>query len=188
MHNSDEISNLKSTLRKKIMSIRSEIDPSIKSNYDQWICDQLYDIINEWDYQVIHTYIPMGDEINILPLIDKLLKDQRIVIASKTFANRVLKHLVLTSTQKLEVGLYGTSHPKNSIEYIGSLDLIIAPGLAYDYKGNRLGYGGGYYDTFLQEQEKAHAIGIAYPFQRIKNIPIGKYDIPVNEVISKREM
>ena len=188
MSNQEELLQRKDKLRKELLQHRSEIDPASKAEYDTWVCDQLYDIVQEWDYQVIHVYIPMGDEINILPLIDNLLKDGRIIIAPKTLPERQLQHLVLQSIKKIEKGVYGTSHPSKSIEYIGDIDLIITPGLAYDYKGNRLGYGGGYYDTFLTEQSNAHAVGLAYPFQRMKYIPIGSHDIPVNEVISKREM
>ena len=182
-----ELQNRKTELRSKILKQRTEIDKSTKSEYDTWVCDQLYSMVQEWDYQVIHTYIPMKNEINIFPLIDRLLKDGRIIIAPKTLKNRVLQHLVLQSTKKLEQGEFNTQHPANSIEYIGELDLIITPGLAYDYKGNRLGYGGGYYDTFLAEQTNAYAVGVAYPFQRMKYIPIDSHDIPVNEVISKRQ-
>lgn len=183
----EELNQKKSELRKEIIKHRSQIDAQSKSAYDNWICDQLYDIIQKWDYQVIHTYIPMGDEIDILPLIDRLMKNGHLIIAPKTLPNRLLQHLVLQSTNKLEPGIFGTQHPANSIEYIGDIDLIITPGLAFDYKGNRLGYGGGYYDTFLADYSQAHSIGLAYPFQRMKYIPIGSHDIPVNEVISKRE-
>ena len=188
MNNEEELNQRKDKLRKEILDHRSEIDPASKADYDSWVCNQLYDLVQEWDYQVIHTYIPMGDEIDVLPLIDKLINDGRIIIAPKTLRDRQLEHLVLQSTKKLEKGVYGTSYPANSIEYIGKLDLIITPGLAYDYKGNRLGYGGGYYDAFLTEQHSAHSVGLAYPFQRMKYIPIGSHDIPVNEVISKREL
>ncbi len=184
----EELKQRKDKLRKELLQQRSEIDPACKADYDQWICDKLYELVQDWDYQVIHSYIPIDSEINILPLLDRLIDDGRIIIAPKTNQERQLEHLVLQSTTKLEKGLFGTSHPINSIEYIGELDFIITPGLAYDYKGNRLGYGGGYYDTFLSEQSQAHSVGIAYPFQRMKYIPIGSHDIPVNEVISKREM
>lgn len=188
MTNEEELKQRKSTFRKEIITHRSQIDPSSKREYDNWVCDKIFDIVQEWDYQVIHTYIPMGDEINVRPLIERLIADGRAIIAPKTLANRKLQHLVLQSITKLEKGVFGTSHPANSIEYIGDIDLIITPGLAYDYKGNRLGYGGGYYDTFLNEQPNAHSVGVAYPFQRMKYIPIGSHDIPVNEVVSKREM
>lgn len=188
MNNEEELNQRKDKLRKEMLDHRSEIDPASKADYDSWVCDQLFDIVQEWDYQVIHTYIPMGDEIDILPLIERLLQDGRVIIAPKTLPERHLQHLVLQSTKKLEKGAYGTSYPANSIEYIGELDLIITPGLAYDYKGNRLGYGGGYYDAFLTEQPNAHSVGLAYPFQRMKYIPIGSHDIPVNEVISKRDL
>jgi len=188
MSNEESIQIQKSILRQEMLRHRAEIDSHIKKDYDQWVCNELYKGIQEWDYQVIHTYIPMGDEIDILPLINRLLEDGRVVIAPKTLAQRKLEHRVLVSTQQLEKGMYGTSHPTNTIEYIGELDLIIAPGLAYDYKGNRLGYGGGYYDTFLAEHIHTHIVGLAYPFQRMKYLPIDSHDIPVNDVISKREM
>ena len=188
MNNEEELNQRKDKLRKEMLQHRSEIDPASKADYDSWICDKLYEIVQEWDYPVIHTYIPMGDEINILPLIDRLINNGRAIIAPKTLPDRQLQHLVLQSIKELEKGVYGTSHPANSIEYLGEPDLIITPGLAYDYKGNRLGYGGGYYDTFLNEQSQAHSVGLAYPFQRMKYIPIASHDIPVNEVISKREI
>ena len=185
---SEDILKNKNILRKEILKHRAAIDSKIKSNYDHWICDQLYLTIEEWEYEIIHCYIPMKDEIDILPLIEKLLREGKVIIAPKTLKKRKLQHLVLTSTKHIEKGIYGTQHPANSIEYVGDLDLIITPGLAYDYKGNRLGYGGGYYDEFLREHSNAHKIGLAYPFQRMKNIPLDSHDIPVNEVISKREM
>ena len=185
---SEDIEKNKNTLRKEMLKHRAAIDSNIKNSYDQWVCNQLYNTIEEWEYEIIHCYIPMNNEIDILPLIEKLLNDGKVIIAPKTLAERKLQHLVLTSTKHLEKGIYDTQHPANSIEYVGNLDLIIAPGLAYDYKGNRLGYGGGYYDTFFAEHSNAHKIGLAYPFQRMKNIPLDRHDVPVNEVISKREM
>lgn len=188
MTSEEEIKKRKEKLRKEMLKHRSNIDTDTKNEYDQWVCQQLHSVIQEWNYEVIHAYIPMEGEINILPLIDKLLEEGIVIIAPKTLPERRLENLVLQSTKKLEKGIFGTSHPAQSIEYIGEIDLIITPGLAYDYKGNRLGYGGGYYDTLLSELSDVHVIGLAYPFQRMKYVPIGRYDIPVNEVISKREM
>lgn len=184
----EDLKQRKDILRKEMLHLRKTIDPSTKQQYDTQICNDIFDMIQKYDYEIIHTYIPMKDEINILPLIENLLQDGRILIAPKTLPNRRLEHLLLKSTKALQKGAYGTYHPANSIEYIGDIDLIITPGLAFDYKGNRLGYGGGYYDHFLKEQQNAYSIGIAYPFQRMKYIPLGSFDIPVNEVISKREM
>jgi len=186
MSKSEELKLQKSKLRDEMLLNRSQIDQKSKAEYDKYVCDELYGIVQEWDHQVIHTYIPMGDEIDVLPLIDMLLREGRIIIAPKTLKDRTLQHLVLQDLKDLEKGMFDTQHPANSIEYIGELDLIITPGLAYDYKGNRLGYGGGYYDTFLAEQPEAHSVGVAYPFQRMKYIPIDRHDIPVNDVVSKR--
>ena len=73
MNNEEELNQRKNKLRKEILDHRSKIDIASKADYDSWVCNQLYDLVQEWDYQVIHTYIPMGDEIDVLPLIDKLI-------------------------------------------------------------------------------------------------------------------
>ena len=104
MNNEEELNQRKDKLRKEILDHSSEIDPASKADYDSWVCNKLYDLVQEWDYQVIHTYIPMVDEIDVLPLIDKLINDGRIIIAPKTLRDRQMEHLVLQSTKKLEKG------------------------------------------------------------------------------------
>lgn len=176
----------KKALRSAMIEARREVDAITKANYDSWVCDELYKIITDDDCFVIHTYIPMDAEINIKPLILKLLGEGRLIITPQTLSKPNLRHLVLKDMNQLTEGIYGTSHPKDSIEYIGDIDMVICPGLAFDNKGNRLGYGGGYYDYFLKDQDEAYKIGVAYPFQKHKYIPVGPADIPVNRVISKR--
>lgn len=161
---------------------RALYDPFMKKNHDQWMCTALWEFILNREYRYVHTYLPMGDEINITPLIEKMLAAGITVITPKTKRKRQLQHLVLQSLQELEPGVFGTQHPRNGLVYSGLYDLIIVPGLAFDKNHYRLGYGGGYYDNFLVHYPNAYKLGLAYPFQFIEKIPTENHDVQLDDV------
>jgi 5-formyltetrahydrofolate cyclo-ligase len=70
----------------------------------------------------------------------------------------------------------------------GAIDLVVVPGLAFDPDGNRLGYGKGFYDRFLDAHRRAspqgRTIGICFDFQVVVEIPITPHDVPVSMVIT----
>lgn len=178
-----DISEKKKVLRSKMIAERAHLLPAAKSKYDQWICDALWAIIRERKCKNVHCYLPMEGEINISPLIDKMLEQQICVITPKTLKHRKLEHLILNDLSDVEDGIFGTRHPANSKEFDGQYDLIIVPGLAFDLQNNRLGYGGGYYDNFLISHPSAFKIAIAYPFQVLEEVPTESHDIVLDEVL-----
>jgi 5-formyltetrahydrofolate cyclo-ligase len=153
--------------------------------YDQWICDSLWELIRENEFEKVHCYLPMSTEINIFPLIDEMLAANMTVICPKTFPKRRLQNLVLKSANQVEEGVHGTSHPANSEEFLGEYDLIIVPGLAFDTANFRLGYGGGYYDSFLADNPETLKVGIFYPFQKVIHIPLEPHDVQLDKIISQ---
>lgn len=180
-----EISDQKKKLRRQLRLQRAELGKSTKAAYDQWICQSIWELIEEQGYKTIHCYLPMGSEIDICPLIDKLLDASMSVITPKTLGKRSLEHLRLTSLAEVETGVFGTRHPANAQVFAGSYDLIIVPGLAFDAANYRLGYGGGYYDSFLQQHPEAYKLGICYPFQKVKQVPLEAHDVRLDAVLAK---
>jgi len=180
-----DIKNQKKELRNKMLRKRALLDPLLKLEYDSWVCEQLEQLITTSNYQSVHAYLPMGDEIDIAPLLESLLAKKITVVTPKTLPKRKLENRVLTSLTDIEKGVYGTTHPANSTEYTGTFDLIIIPGLAYDDDNYRLGYGGGYYDNFIVNHPEAYKIGIFYPELRVENVPIENHDIQLDEVLIK---
>ena len=87
---------------------------------------------------------------------------------------------------ELEPGIFGTSHPKNSQVYTDKIDLVIVPGLAFDHQKYRLGYGGGYYDTFLSEHTEAYTVGVCYPFQYVVDIPKEEHDACLHTILYQK--
>lgn len=174
---------LKKDLRKKMLYERNNLDAAQKKIFDDLLNDKLIRFIQEKKPSVVHTYITMGSEINFRPAIEYMLQSGILVVAPQSLPNREMKNLILHSLEKLEGGIYNTSHPANSTEYTGKYDLIIVPGLAFDKQGSRLGYGAGYYDIFLEQQPDAYKIGLCYPFQLVENVPREEHDIPLDEIL-----
>lgn len=174
----------KSHLRALFLEKRNLLPLSDKREYDLIIVGLLMDYIKTHSFSTIHTYLPMGSEVDFYPVIQELLEMNIKVVCPKTENKPIFKNLILTSLDRLEEGRYGTKHPANAEEYDGSYDLIIVPGLAYNDEKYRLGYGGGYYDYFLKSHPNAVKLGLFYSFQKNEELPVEDHDIPIDIVIS----
>lgn len=177
------IEDQKKALRKEMFSKRAKLSEQLKRKFDQSICQGIWELIVTNEYKNVHCYLPMGSEIDIYPLIKRMLEENIKVITPKTLPKRTLQNLILNALDQLEKGVFGTSHPANGIEFTGKYDLIIVPGLAFDAVNFRLGYGGGYYDKFLAENASAHTLGICYPFQKKDKIPVETHDFKLDDVL-----
>ena len=173
----------KKKLRKQMLFKRAKLDKQKRKKYDQWICQSVWEIICNHGFKNVHCFLPMGTEINIFPLIEKMLNENMTVITPKTFSKRRLQNLILKSLNELEKGVFGTSHPANAKEFFGQYDLIIVPGLAFNDANFRLGYGGGYYDNFMVKYPLAYKLGICYPFQKVEQIPLESNDVKLDDVL-----
>ena len=86
---------------------------------------------------------------------------------------------------ELACNFYGILEPQGPSQNSRTLDLIVVPGVAFDKQGWRLGYGAGYYDRFLK-QVTARTIGVIFSEQLHSSLPVDKYDIPVDIVITDK--
>lgn len=175
----------KAALRKEMLQLRNLIKPRDKVNYDLWICSALEALIISKNCKVVHSYIPFEAEIDIIPLLNKLLQINVTVVCPKTLPKRKLENRILYNLNDLEIGIMGTKHPSKEMVYDGKCDLIIVPGLAFDEDKYRLGYGGGYYDNFLTAQPQAYKVGIFYPFQKVEKVPVEPHDIGLDEILTR---
>jgi len=173
----------KDTIRKQVQKQRDNLYKEEKNILDTKLCEKIIKEIEINNYKTIHTYIPIKSEINIITVIEYLLEKNLTVVAPKALPNMKMVNLVLSSLNQLENGPFGTKHPAGNKEYLGKYDLIIVPGLAFDKNNNRIGYGAGYYDSFLIENRDAQKITLAYPFQVFDIIPFDPHDIKVDKII-----
>lgn len=175
----------KYALRKIMLRKRAEMNTFLKKGYDDWICSELEKVVLHRNCKSVHAYLPIFTEININPLLQKLIDLNITVVCPKTLPKRKLENRVLHSLEDLDVGIMGTKYPAQPDLYRGDFDLIIVPGLAFDNGANRVGYGGGYYDNFLFTQPDSYKLGIFYPFQKVDAVPLEIHDIRLDEILFK---
>lgn len=173
----------KHLLRKAILEKREQMLPSQKQQWDETILTYLKKMVLERNVQSVHTFISMPNEVNTLVFIQWLLDRNVTVVCPKTLTNRQLEHRVLTSLHELENGKFATKHPQNTLIFEHQPELIIVPGLAFDKLGYRMGYGAGYYDTFLAQWPNAYKVGVCYPFQLVNEVPTEAHDARMDEVV-----
>ncbi|WP_438380923.1 5-formyltetrahydrofolate cyclo-ligase [Asaia sp. BMEF1] len=81
-------------------------------------------------------------------------------------------------------GRFGTMHPDGAVD---RPDMLLVPLLAFDRSGNRLGYGGGYYDRTLATL-RCRSIGFAFAWQEVAQVPLGAYDEPLDWIVTEKEI
>jgi len=133
----------------------------------------------------IGGFWPMGEEIDIRPLLHALhRRGHAILLPLTTPRGQPLEFRHWHPGAAMQPGRFGTSFPARG--EAGEPDWFLVPLLAFDARGFRLGYGGGYYDRTLARAAGATRIGVAYAGQAVPAVPIGAHDIPLHAVATER--
>lgn len=150
---------------------------------------RLLEVLGEARDRDIAGYMPMRSEIDPLPAMAALACENRIgvpVIPGK--AVPLVFHR-WTPDAAMRAGTFGARVPETAQEM--TPDILIVPLVAFDRRGGRLGYGGGYYDRtleMLRARRKTLAIGFAWAAQEIDDLPQEPTDQPLDMVVTEREM
>ena len=141
-----------------------------------------------WGPCPVAGYWPIGDEADILPLLTRLsLLGWQSLLPAVIHQDGPLIFRSWNPGDSLEKGPYGTRHPFAARqEHIPKM--LLMPLLAFDDKGNRLGYGGGYYDRTLENlrnEGECVAVGVAFAAQRVNQIPCDSYDQPLDWIVTE---
>lgn len=153
-------------------------------------------ILKEFDFSIskfVHVFLPIEKfrEVNTLPLIDYLKsKNQQIVLSKSKLKTNDMQHFLLNDNTELIENKWGIIEPKGGIEISkNKLDIVFVPLLVFDKKGNRIGYGKGYYDKFLSKcNNKCIKIGLSLS-SPLDLIPcMNSLDIPLDYCICHLEI
>ncbi len=187
----NKIFEKKREIRNGIEKQRQQLPKAWVESRSSIIIEQLKRLPEFQSAQIIHCYVSWRNEVNTHELIKELLQRGRtVVVPVVEVANRTLLHSRITNFDDLQAGSFGILEPPRDHLVpvkVSELDLIIVPGIAFDLRGYRIGFGGGYYDAFLS-QVKATKIGLAFHFQIVEKIPTRPQDEPVDIIISEKGM
>jgi len=120
---------------------------------------------------VVMIYYPIQNEVSLLPLLEDTNKT---ILFPKTVGS-ILEPHPYTGSEGMTMGAYHIPEP-SSAPWLGPIDLMLVPGVAFDRRANRLGRGGGYYDRFIALHPAIPTIGVGYDFQYLSALPIDPWD------------
>lgn len=182
----------KAQLRSQYLSLRAKTKKEDKTLWDSQIFRQL---INTKEYKqasLILCFVSTPDEINTHSFIkDAINQGKTVGVPYCTSQLGVMNFYKITSLEGLTRSKFGILEPNpNTSEEIEdfSQGLCVTPGLVFDKKGCRIGYGGGFYDTFFATKGKElfSKIGICYSQAFTNSVICGKFDIPCDYVVTEK--
>lgn len=185
---------MKSELRKRILNSRRGMPEQELAEKSEKIAKSLFGLPSFIQAQVIMFYIDFRNEVQTGEMIKELLKQgKRVVIPITDTKNiRLIPSELKDFPGDLTSGTWGILEPK--AEYVrpveaNEIDFVVVPGVAFDEKGNRLGYGGGFYDRFLpQTKEGTIYCALAFELQIQDEVYPEIHDQRVHYVVTEEQV
>lgn len=184
-----DIRPIKTELRQKYRSLRQSMPPEIKEQRDEAIAAQVRRL---WQYQsnrVLLIYVSTDIEVDTFRIINQALADGKKVAVPRCVPDtRNMEFYYIDSVDELSPGMFGVLEPtvcSEKLYHEKDGGLCIVPAFSYDWHGYRLGYGKGYYDRFLSRFE-GNIVGICYSDCVQKSLPHGRYDRPVELLVTEK--
>jgi 5-formyltetrahydrofolate cyclo-ligase len=173
----------KQALRKQIRDQKramteDEIDLASARLGELFAATELYRAAN-----TIYGYLPYNQEVRTIPMLEQAIRDGKRVAVPKVYGEE-MRFIYVTDFDGMEKSDFGIPEPVSDGPVADDpTALVLMPGLAFDKDGHRVGYGGGFYDKFLEADPNHPTVALCYDFQVLPQIPVDDYDIPVDLVL-----
>ena len=187
-----EIAAAKQQLRAEMRQKRQAMFPMEKKLLESRACKRFLESAEYRRCGQLFCFVSLPQEPDTLPILQQALKDGKTVAVPRCLPERRMAFHLLSPErpmeEQLKSGTYGVPEPSPAMPEVipgpGLFPLCLVPGLAFDHKGGRLGYGAGYYDRFL-----AHYRGAAVLLCRERllrqEIPFGVHDYTIPWVLTE---
>jgi 5-formyltetrahydrofolate cyclo-ligase len=183
---------LKKDLRQKYKDLRQSLTPEAIEDKSLAIANRLLRL-DIWDKIYYHLFLSIEEQKEIdTEFILQILagKDKEIVVSKSDFGTLGMTHYLLTDNTKIKKNEYNIPEPVYGLEVpVTKIDVVFVPLLAFDLKGNRVGYGKGFYDKFLSEC-KPETIKIGLSFFEAEELidDISENDIQLDSCVTPNKI
>jgi 5-formyltetrahydrofolate cyclo-ligase len=177
----------KSNIRNKILKIRrNNVNKNLKINSDKFFS---FLKINKFNLKNLGGYYPSNFEIDDLEIL-RLLEKKNIKISLPIIKkNKQMNFFKWSNDDPLKINKYGIPEP--ILLNMTYPDILLVPLVGFDNGLNRLGYGGGFYDRYIEKIEKIKKvikIGLAFSYQKLKRVPTNQHDKKLDFIITEKEI
>jgi 5-formyltetrahydrofolate cyclo-ligase len=191
----DEASDValrKAELRRRVLAERDALDPALRARLSAAIVERVAACRPVRQARTVLAYAPFGSEADIWPLLRAALAEGRALLLPRVDrpARRLVVHRVTDLGTDLVPGTWGILEPvpaRCPAVAAASADVVLVPGVAFDRRGGRLGYGGGYYDRLLAAWPRATPplVAPAFELQVVEAVPSRPGDRRVDRVVTE---
>ena len=182
---------MKHAIRREILSLRENHEETERTKKDEIIKKKLFSLPEFKKAKSVLFYVSIKGEVRTKDMIRESLKSgKKVLVPVSKVKEKTLEVSGIRSLKDMVPKSFGVPEPKNpKIVSPEAIDLVIIPGIAFDGEGNRVGYGMGFYDRFLEKIRKhIPLIALAYDFQIVSEIPTHGKDVRVHKIVTEKEI
>ena len=185
-------SDQKLSFRRHALAARRQLSDQRRQQASLDVCESLIRKPQFRAARSIAIYLPMRDEVDVRPLLERATRMKKRVFAPRINKKGSMEFFFVSARSTFTENRFGILEPPRG-EKIDArlLDVVIVPLVGFDSSGNRLGMGGGFYDrtfAFLRHRQnfrKPRFIGVGFSCQEIDQIPASPWDIQLFQVVTE---
>jgi len=184
----------KKELRKKVQEIRDNLQPEQRRMLSARIAENLWSIPEFNRAETLLFFLSFRSEVDTRPMIRRALDEKKTVCIPCTDmqTKTMVASRIMNLDGDLRMGNYNILEPRQEcLRPVPPqrIDVVLMPGVAFDLKGGRLGYGGGYYDRFLERcSPRCLLIALAFELQIVEHVPCADHDIHTHKIVTEKRV
>ena len=184
----------KKEIRALIRAQKKALTPEYVADYSARVTERFCAQDFYRDAQALYAYLTFNEELRTDGLIRRAWADGKRVAVPRVLSKGVMEFYYIDSFEGFVTSAFGVPEPPEDPARLADEPafLLLMPGQAFDREHNRVGYGGGFYDRYIERKQREGARickpALAYPFQIVDHIPANDFDVRVDAVITAEEI
>jgi len=179
---------LKTTLRKQVLETRFRLSPDARRAKSRTIEERLFSLPEFRAASTVLFYASFRSEVETGQMIRRALVDGKKVVLPKVKGKGLALFAIGDFDRDVEPGAWEIPEPLHGTPAtIGEIDIVIMPGAVFDEQGNRLGYGGGFYDRLLAGY-RGMIVALAFEAQIVPHAPVSAHDVPAKKIVTEKRI
>ncbi len=188
----DATARAKQSVREEAIGRRDALSDDRRERLSRAVCERAWLLPELAEARVLLLFASFRSELDTAPLIDWALSRGQVVALPRVLGPRAMAAFrILDARQDLVEGRWGIPEPRDGLVEVApaEIDTVVVPGVCFTEDGDRCGYGGGFYDTFLpQTRPQTSWVALAFEVQLVDDLPAEPHDLPVDVVVTEQRV
>lgn len=176
----------KQQIRKEMLAKRKALPADMKEQYSHEIIQLFLGSKEFQEAETLLCYVSTADEVSTLELMEIAWKFGKRIGVPKVLGSHEMDFFEISDLKELHVGYKGILEPEMKKKLEPDHALVIVPGTVFDRSSRRIGYGGGFYDIYLQKHPMYQKVAFAFSMQIINEIPAELHDIGMDLIYTEK--